>query len=166
MLFRSVTSYFEVVGASQSSDLAHPAFGNLFVRTEFDSKNSVLLAHRRIRSHFEQQLWVANIPVIDGTPTGAIEFETDRSQFVGRGNTVGNPKIINREQPLSNTAGSVLDPILSMRARVRVEPGEFARIFFVTATADSKESVMKLAEKYNNIKACDTSFLQIGRAHV
>ncbi|SHE60270.1 GH36-type glycosyl hydrolase domain-containing protein [Alkalibacter saccharofermentans] len=154
-----VTSYFELVAAPQNSDLAHPAFSNLFVSTEFDSERKVLLANRRTRSQSDKNRWVAGIPVIDGESTGEIEYETDRSQFIGRGCTTKNPEIIERGKPLSNTVGSVLDPIFSMRAKVRIEPGNTASVFFITATAGSKESVMELVEKYNNVEACETSFL-------
>ncbi len=162
-----VTSYFELVGASHNSDLAHPAFSNLFVSTEYDPQYKVLLANRRTRSKSDRNLWVAEIPVIDGEKIGDIEYETDRSQFIGRGNNTGNPEIIERKKPLSNMVGSVLDPVFSMRGRVRLEPGNTARIFFVTATANSKESVLELVEKYNNTEACDASFwLALTRSQV
>lgn len=162
-----VTSYFELVAATQNSDLAHPAFSNLFVSTSFEPKYNVLLANRRIRSQSDKNRWVAGIPVIEGQTMGAIEYETDRVQFIGRGHTTANPEIIERRKPLSNTVGSVLDPIFSIRTKVRVEPGNTARVFLVTATADSKEAVMELVEKYNNVEACDTSFwLALTRSQV
>ncbi len=162
-----VTSYFELVAAPHDSDLAHPAFSNLFVRTEFDSQHNVLLANRRARSQSDRVLWVGIIPVIDGKTVGDIEYETDRLRFVGRGNTLSNPEVIEQKKPLSNTVGSVLDPICSMRTRVRVEPGHTARIFFVTALADSKEYMMELVEKYNNVETCDAAFwLALTRSQV
>jgi cellobiose phosphorylase len=153
-----VTSYFELVAAPHNSDTAHPTFSNLFVSTAFDPKHNVLLANRRTRHPSEKKRWVAGIPVIDGETCGAMEYETDRVQFIGRGRTTANPEIIERGKPLSNTVGSVLDPIFSMRSKVRVEPGNTARLFFVTAAAGSKEAVMELVEKYNQIEACDTAF--------
>jgi cyclic beta-1,2-glucan synthetase len=153
-----VTSYFELVVAPHGSDLAHPAFNNLFVSTAFDPTHNVLLANRRTRQPSDKKRWVAGIPVIDGETSGAMEYETDRAQFIGRGRTTANPEIIERGKPLSNTVGSVLDPIFSMRSKVRVEPGSTARLFFVTAAADSKEAVMELVEKYKSVEACDTAF--------
>ena len=162
-----ITSYFEVVAASHNSDLAHPAFSNLFVSTEFDPQYKVLLANRRKRSQTDRNIWIAGIPLVDGETIADIEYETDRSQFLGRGKNTGNPEILERDTPLSNTVGSVLDPIFSMRATVCIEPGNTARIFFVTATANSKESIMKLVEKYQSTEACDTSFwLALTRSQV
>ncbi|MDB4927992.1 MAG: cellobiose phosphorylase, partial [Myxococcaceae bacterium] len=50
--------------------------------------------------------------------------------------------------PLSGTTGAVLDPVLSLRRRVRVEPGRSARLLFTTAVADTREAALLLAEKY------------------
>jgi cyclic beta-1,2-glucan synthetase len=162
-----VTSYFEVVLASQNSDLAHPAFSNLFVRTEFNPEYKALLANRRPRGQTDKEMWIAEIPVIDGEIVGDIQFETDRMQFIGRGHTVNNPTIVERDKPLSNTVGPVLDPIFSLRVRVKIEPGKAAKISFVTTMADNKESIMELIEKYSNIETCDASFwLALTRSQV
>ncbi|HCU08074.1 MAG TPA: glycosyl transferase [Clostridiales bacterium] len=153
-----VTSYIELVGASQESDLAHPAFSNLFVSTEYDPEYKALLATRRTRSQSDKKIWLACIPVAVGETIGDMEYETDRAQFIGRGNNAGNPDAISMGKPLSNTVGSVLDPIFSTRLRVRIEPGKKARMYFVTAMAHSRESVMALVEKYSDPKVCKTSF--------
>ncbi|UNC93189.1 GH36-type glycosyl hydrolase domain-containing protein [Candidatus Contubernalis alkaliaceticus] len=162
-----VTSYFEPVLAPQECDLAHPAFSNLFVRTEFNSEYKALLANRRPRSPAEKGMWIAEIPVIDGEMVGDIQYETDRMNFIGRGHTLNNPTIIERDKPLSNTVGAVLDPIFSLRARVKIEPGKAARISFVTTMADNKKSLMELVEKYSKVETCDAAFwLAITRSQV
>ena len=44
-----VTSYAEIVLASPADDLAHPAFGKLFLETEYLADSAALLCHRRPR---------------------------------------------------------------------------------------------------------------------
>ena len=44
-----VTSYVEIALAEPAADLAHPAFGKLFVETEYVPASSALLCHRRPR---------------------------------------------------------------------------------------------------------------------
>ncbi len=162
-----ITSYFEVVLASRNSDLAHPAFSNLFVRTEFDAEHNALLANRRPRGNDDQEIWIAEFPVMSGDTTGNIQYETDRMQFIGRGHTVFHPAIIDRDKPLTNSVGPVLDPIFSFRIKVRLEPGETVPISFVIATANSRESLVELIEKYNNPEACDSAFwLALTRSQV
>lgn len=162
-----LTSFFEVVLASQASDLAHPAFGNLFVETEYNETYNALLAHRRSRSTEDKTLWVAHMPVVDGESVGELQYETDRVQFIGRNRSVKNPIMIERDKPLSGTVGTVLDPALSLRIQLKIESGMTARISFVTMVADSKEGIMELMEKYANLETCDAAFwLALARSEV
>jgi cyclic beta-1,2-glucan synthetase len=162
-----VTSYFEVVLASRSSDMAHPAFSNLFVRTEYDREHKALLANRRPRGQDEKEIWIAQLPVISGETVGEIQFETDRTQFIGRGHSVFSPISLEREKPMSNSTGAVLDPVFSFRIKVKAEPGEVVPVSFVTAVAADRESILELAAKYNNMEACDSAFwLALTRSQV
>ena len=96
-----------------------------------------------------------------------IQYETDRMQFIGRGNTVQHPSILDRDKPLTNTVGAVLDPIFSLRIKVKIEPDEEAQISFVTVTAGSRESILELIGKYDNMEACDAAFwLALTRSQV
>ena len=40
-------------------------------------------------------------------------------RFLGRGHTAADPVAVMEERPLSNTVGAVLDPVFSLRRRVR-----------------------------------------------
>ena len=68
--------------------------------------------------------------------------------FIGRGHDVRNPVSIVDGRPLSNTVGSVLDPVISLRRTVRIPPGTTARVVFSTIVAPTREQVMELADKY------------------
>ena len=143
-----LTSYAEIALAAQAADVAHPAFQNLFVQTEFVPEVGALLATRRPRSTDEQQLWIAHVSAVEDHVSGAVQYETDRSRFLGRGRSVRSPASVVDGHPLSNTVGSVLDPILSLRRRVRLEPGASVHVVFSTMVAASREAVLDLADKY------------------
>lgn len=165
--YLELTSYYEVVLASRSSDLAHPAFSNLFIRTEYDQEHRALLANRRPRGQDDKEMWIAEVPVISADVIEDIQYETDRMKFIGRGNTVHHPSILDRDRPLSNTVGAVLDPVFSLRIKMKIEPEAEAQISFVTVTAGSRESIMELIGKYDNMEACDAAFwLALTRSQV
>ena len=84
------------------------------------------------------------------TLSGVVEYETDRARFLGRGRTVRNPNSVMDGRPLSNTAGAVLDPIFSLRTRVRVAPGMTVHLAFSTMVAGSREQILSLADKYHD----------------
>ena len=145
-----LTSYAEIVLAPQAADLAHPAFQNLFVQTEFVPEIGALLATRRPRSRDEQPIWAAHVAVVEEEAGGVIQYETDRARFLGRGRSVRSPASVIDGRPLSDTVGAVLDPIFSLRCRVRLAPGATAHAIFSTVVAESREEVLDLADKYRD----------------
>jgi len=145
-----VTSYAEVVLAPQNADIAHPAFSNLFVRTEYHPEVMGLLANRRPRSADAPHVWAAHVVAVEGGSAGGIEYETDRTRFIGRGQTIRRPVAVMDGRPLSNTVGPILDPIFSLRARVRIAPATTAHVTFATMVAESRETILLLADKYHD----------------
>lgn len=142
-----LTSYAEVVLAPAAADAAHPAFSKLFVHTEFVADVGVLLATRRRRAPDEPEVWAAHLAVVEGETVGDAEYETDRARFLGRGREIRSPIVLDG-QPLSGTAGVVLDPVFSLRRRLRVAPGATARVAFWTLVAPSRGEVLDLADKH------------------
>jgi cyclic beta-1,2-glucan synthetase len=145
-----LTSYGEVVLAPPADDRGHPAFSNLFIETEFYPPHSALLAHRRPRSAQEEQVWGVHLLATSGETMGAIQFETDRARFLGRGHTAADPVAVMEDRPLSNTAGAVLDPIFSLRCRARLLANQTVQLVFTTGVARSREEAAALAEKYHD----------------
>jgi len=142
------TSYAEVVLAPQSADEAHPAFSNLFVETEFVPGHETLLATRRPRSAEEPRVWLAHLAASEGATLGPPQYESDRARFLGRGRGIRTPLSVIDGRPLSNTAGTVLDPIVSLRYRVVIPPQGAVRLVFTTLVARSREEALEIAEKY------------------
>ena len=150
-----LTSYAEIVLAPHADDDAHPAFSKLFVETEFVADVGALLATRRPRSPGEAQVWAAHLAVVEGETIGDVQFETDRARFLGRGRGIRTPIAMIDGAPLSNTVGAVLDPIFSLRCRVRIPPRTTARVAFWTLIAPSREEALDLVDKHHDAMAFD-----------
>ena len=132
------------------ADAAHPAFSNLFIETEFFAAENAILAHRRQRSSDDEPIWGVHVVVVEGDLVGAVQYETDRGRFLGRGHTPADPIAVMEDRPLSNTTGAVLDPVFSLRRRVRIPPNQTVRCSFSTIVARSREQAMLLADKYHD----------------
>ncbi len=139
--------------APDAADAAHPAFSKLFVQTEFEADVGALLATRRRRSPGEREVWAAHVAVVEGECIGDLEFETDRARFLGRGRSARNPISVIDGRPLSGNVGAVLDPIFSLRRRVRLPPGATVRIAFWTLLAPSRDAVLDLVDKHHDASA-------------
>ncbi len=150
-----VTSYAEIVLAPAAADAAHPAFSNLFIQTESVARPDTLLATRRRQTPEDAEIWLAHVLALEGETIGDLEWETDRGRFLGRGRRVRAPCAETDGGRLSNTVGSVLDPIVSLRRRVRVRQGETVRLAFSTLIAPSRGAIVTLADKYRDVATFD-----------
>ena len=148
-----LTSYAELVLATPAADDAHPAFAKMFVETEYVAEFGALIATRRTRSRDEAQVWAAHFAVVEGEILADPQYESDRSRFVGRGRTIATAAAIVGDQPLTNTVGTVLDPIFSLRHRVKVPPGQVARVAFWTVVASSRAELLDLVDRHNDRSA-------------
>ena len=153
-----VTSYLEAVLTHPDADLAHPAFSNLFVTTEFVPQYHCLLASRRPRSAGNKPLYALHTINVEGEVIGDLQYETDRAKFIGRNRGLVNPLAMDVDQPLSNSVGAVLDPVLCLRRRVEIEPGHSIRISYALAMTDNREEALILADRYTDSKVIDRAF--------
>ncbi len=133
-----VITYAEVVLHDPGAHAAHPVFSRLFIQTEWDAEHRTLLAHRRPYAPGARAPWLAHSLV----GPGEIAFETDRRRFLGRGRGRSDPHALAAGGALSGTVGSVLDPIVAMRRRVVLEPGERAEWLAATAVADARAQAL------------------------
>jgi len=146
-----ITSYAEIVLAPPAADIAHPAFSNLFIQTEYLPQARGLIAQRRPRTADDSNIWAAHV-LADGRIDG-LQYETDRARFVGRGQTLREPIAVMDGRPLTNTVGAVLDPIFSLRTRVCIAAGATEHVTFTTLVAASRQAAEELADKYHNVVA-------------
>jgi len=144
-----VTSYAEIVLASQSSDEAHPAFSNLFVETIIAPEHKAIFSTRRPRSEEEQPPWAFHLMDAYGVKVEAISFESDRMAFIGRGRDLTNPSALDNEL-LKGGQGAVLDPIFSIRYRLTIKPNQVATIDLIYGVAETKAACENLLHKYRD----------------
>jgi hypothetical protein len=159
-----VTSYAEVVLAPAVAEALHPAFSNLFVQTEIIEPRQAILCTRRPRSVDESPPWMFHLMAVHGADIGDITYETDRLQFIGRGNTLAAPQAMGGDAALSGSQGSVLDPIVAIRCRITLEPDEAATIDIVSGIGETRDTALGLVDKYQDRRIADR-VLELAWAH-
>jgi cellobiose phosphorylase len=153
-----LTSYAEVVLASSAQDDLHPAFSNLFVQTEILKEKEAILCTRRPRSPEEPILWMFHMMTVRGVNAEKISFETDRMQFIGRGETIISPDAVKDSSSLSNSEGSVLDPIVAIKFHLVIEPEETIIIDLITGVGENRDIAIRLIEKYQDRRMANRAF--------
>ncbi|MHA4806716.1 GH36-type glycosyl hydrolase domain-containing protein [Flavitalea flava] len=152
-----VTSYAEVVLTSGIADALHPAFSNLFVETEILQDRNAILCTRRPRSANDPSPWMFHLMKAHGSDIKEVSYETDRLQFIGRGNTIADPQCMNQPS-LSGTQGPVLDPVVAIRYRITLNPMESITVDMVFGMGETREISMGLIEKYQDRHLTDRAF--------
>jgi cyclic beta-1,2-glucan synthetase len=152
-----LTTFAEVVITQAAADAAHPAFSNLFVQTEIIRASQAIVCTRRPRSGGEKPPSMIHLMTVHGTADGELSYETARPAFIGRGRSVIDPIAMHHAE-LTDSAGSVLDPIVAIRGRVVIQPDETARIHVVTGMAETRAIALGLIEKYRDRHAADRVF--------
>ena len=153
-----ITSYAEVVLASSASDALHPAFSNLFVQAEIIRERHAILCMRRPRSPEDQVLWMFHMMEVRGAKIEGVSFETDRAKFIGRGNTISAPQAMKDITALSNSQGSVLDPIVAIRYNIILEPEETATIDMIFGLGETRDITLNLIDKYRDRRLANRVF--------
>lgn len=153
-----ITSFAEVVMAPAPADAAHPAFSKLFVQTEVVADESAILCTRRPRGKGEHTPYLLHVMTVHDAQVQQVSYETDRARFIGRGNTAQCPLALQEAGPLSGSQGSVLDPVVAIRYRIALEPGQVSVIDVATGMTDTREAAQYLIDKYQDRHMADRVF--------
>ncbi|GIW44599.1 MAG: glycosyl transferase [Candidatus Binatia bacterium] len=141
-----VTTYLEVVLFPFEAFAAHPAFAKLFVQTHWSAEHRYLGARRRPRSTEER--WP--ILFLAALNADELEYESDRLRFLGRGRDCRNAAALSPDGVLSGTVGNVLDPVMCLRTKLALAPGERTELGFVCGFAAEEGDIAQMVQELRN----------------
>lgn len=130
------------VALAPAEDLrAHPIFRNLFVESERIS-NNVVLFRRRSRENGEHS------PVLTHMAAGfdSVDCETDYEKLVGRMGSVQQAGEFREE--MTNTVGTILNPVSALQGRINLAPGEKKQVLFAMNLMSDAMNSEKWMQKY------------------
>ncbi|NEV93844.1 glycosyltransferase 36 [Psychroflexus sp. YR1-1] len=154
-----ISSYAEVVLNRMVDHNAHPTFSKLFVETEYLPMHHTILAKRRPRSKEEKPIWLVHtIACNDHDKPNSLEFETERSNFIGKGRTLSNPKAMDDRNRFKGSQGNVSDPIVSFRKKIKLNAGQKIKISFGLGFARSRGEAIQMADIYDSQQAVNRAF--------
>ena len=153
-------SALEVTLASHAADEAHPAFSNLFVKTDWLPEQQALRCVRTPRLQTETTLQAAHfVASVEGEVLG-LRCQTDRAQWLGRLHTPGQPLAQMNDVPLRPTAlDTGLDPAAVLGVRLRIAPGAQATVTFATAASEDAGTLLAIVDKYRQPSYVERSSL-------
>ncbi|ART79182.1 cellobiose phosphorylase [Oceanisphaera avium] len=148
-----VTSYAQPVLASQSEYERHPAFSKLFIHSEHDSAQNLLLFQRRARRVNEHTPVLIHRLITDDPAIKAIGYTSCRREFFGRQGDILAP--LGARQLLQGATGWTLDAAMVLQAKVVLAPHAQVALDFITAVAATKEKALNISKRYPHNAAID-----------
>ena len=145
-----VTSFAELAMAPDVSDNAHPAFSKMFIETEIAANNGAIFAARRKREQSEPDIAAAHFVTDPSGLARDTEAETDRRAFIGRGRTIANAAAFDRDAKLGGHSGFTLDPIASLRRRVRVPANKKISLTFWTVVGPDRAAMEEAVSRLDH----------------
>ena len=143
-----LTSYTEPILSENMDDVSHKVFNNMFIKTEYNKDTNSLIAKRKSRGDSNINSYMVTRLIIED-PIDKYTYETERSNFIGRGNTVGTSKALNEE--LKNYAGENLDPVLALRNKIVVNANSSKSVYLLVGFGRSREQINEIIKYYDNI---------------
>ena len=155
-----ITSYAEVMLNRLVDHNAHPAFSKLFVETEFLEESHSIIAKRRPRSKEETPLYLIHTFACSNQvdELKPFSFETERSNFIGKGRSLSNPQAMDEGNNLKEFQGNVSDPIVSLRKYIKLDAHEKVTLTFGLGFAKSREMALQIANQYDSQLAVNRAF--------
>lgn len=146
-----VRSLIEVVLNTAAAQAAHPVFSRLFLQTEVQPDKRLLLLRRRPRSPEEY------FPILFHAVVGGQDwqFETDRSQLLGRRLPGEWPLALQRPTHAEGRVGNVLDPVLSHAVTMTIEPGTTESVDLALGIAADADVARQLSERLADRRQVD-----------
>ncbi len=154
-----ITSYTEVVLLNGIDAGEQPAFQGLFVQTEIVPEKAAVLCFRRPKSPDEKwPVFFHGMIAHDTAASEDVSFETDRSRFIGRCRTNEEPAAMKKAGEMSGTSGAVLDPVMSIRRKIHLKPGQSIIMDAVWGIEHDRSKALTLVDKYYDHRLADRMF--------
>ncbi|NMM10123.1 MAG: DUF3131 domain-containing protein [Polaromonas sp.] len=141
-------SCFEAVLADPRADEAHPAFSNLFVQTRWEPSWRTLMLTRQPRLHGDPKMAVAHFLAEAEADLISVDCIVDRRVFAGRNYPAHQPALMPQPKSAEGNPINGLDPVASLRVKLRLAPGAMAKLSFATAAAETEDELAARIDKY------------------
>lgn len=152
-----VTSYCELLIARPRFARFDPAFSERVVETGYDASSHSLYAVRQPFDSHPNAVCVLQTMTAPPKVAATVSFETDRLNFIGFNRDTTQPVSMQSDR-LGGNVGTTKDPILSMRCRVDLPPGESVTVTWTTVISQSISESLGIAAAYHTQRGVQRAF--------
>ncbi|WP_158681725.1 GH36-type glycosyl hydrolase domain-containing protein [Microbulbifer pacificus] len=146
-----LADYAEVVLAPEREDQRHQAFAKLFVESQYLPDEQVMLYRRRPRGDHEKPVYLAACVLVQSDTPYRLGWETDRTNFLGRGGSTAHPKAMwEGLAGFTGATGAVLDPVIAAAQQVTIPPQSEIEVVYLTGVSKSRTELLSALRAYRS----------------
>jgi cyclic beta-1,2-glucan synthetase len=152
--YLAVTTAGEPVLLPAGQMATHPAFARMFIESEFVPDLDAVFFARRPQVATDDGAVIVHRLVRESAAVTFAGYETDRAAFFGRCASARAPNSLAAAgKPPRGRVGAVLDPIMSLMAKVELKPKRTVTLAFVTSVGRTRGTALELARQYGSMHA-------------
>ncbi len=145
-----ITSYIELLLDNNKIDI-----NDKFMYTEYDETTNSLIAIRKNKKYANRENYIF-LRMMAQNPLEEYTYETEREKFIGRNNSLNNAKALNEK--LTNYCGDNIDPILSLRNKIKVFPNKETSIYLIIGVGQSRKQIHQILKYYSMSRRLEEEF--------
>ena len=149
-----LTTYTEPIICEKEADIGHRVFNSMFIKSHYNEETNSLILKRRLRGSNDKYYMINKLLITD--PKDKYSYETERSNFVGRGTDYMQPSGLHKK--LTNYVGENLDPISSIRNKIEIPSGEEVTVYMISGFGKSEEQVLSIVNAYRDDETIQEAF--------
>lgn len=146
-------AYNEPVLGLDNADRRHPAFSKLFVESQIDANENMVMFRRRAREDNQPSMYLAQTAVAPANATVERGIEVDRGAFLGRGGNRRNPTaLIDPDYRFSNVTNANLDPCAAIALTLNIPPRSTVQCAFLSAVAEKRADAVSALRSFQSLE--------------
>lgn len=152
-----LTSYLEPTVIENMRDVTHRTFNSLFLTPNEFTPSLGALTFKRTLQNNPNSYYILHSLITKNPLWNENKFETIRSNFLGKKQSLENPSLI-IDGEMSCSMATPIDPIMSLRNRVKIPRNSSVVVYLLLAFGSSQDQVLQIANAYNSQTRIDKAF--------
>ncbi|SMO63466.1 GH36-type glycosyl hydrolase domain-containing protein [Fodinibius sediminis] len=149
----SIFRYLDWVLGVHREDSSH------YLITNYSDRHQAIFARNFYNNEFAGRIAFAS--QYTGARTLFDDATADRLHFIGRNNSLANPRALYDERELNHRFGAGFDQCGAFQSRIRLNSGSSIDLYFLLGETASEEEARMLVEKYRDIELLESSFKEV-----
>lgn len=149
----NLVNYFDPILTENKADIVHPAYNKLFLSVQNFDENIII--EKRFRDG--EKIFLTSFAVSENKEI-TFDYETDKTEIIGRCRNIANPIIITGNKLCSNNISDNTDLGIAAKTQFILASNESVEIYFCVGLGNDLEKTKEIIKKYKTKDTLERTF--------